>query len=458
MRLRGSLALLVAVVVVAGVLAAERWGPATPLAAPSPVALSRVWLCPHGGGRGWTATISIANPGSTDVNVRVRTLNERGSGAPVSFTVPAGHEVQRELPDASLASATVVEAFGGWVSAGWIVRAGDPDVGIGAEPCASAAGQRWFAAGASTQQGERASLIVMNPFAQEAVFDVVLFSSRPPLRNSRLTDVVLGPGKSIAIPLAKLLVDEAAIGAEVDAKVGRIAVATLGVSSGGGVRSILGTTATSVQTALPTAAGSGQSSLEVTDPQDQDARFRATAWASDGPSPAGGLIGQEQRASSAAAYPVTTSEATVVSLSAQAGPGLFAALRSQGRSDDDAATGGTATPGTAWVVPPTVADRPSNPGVLVANAGTAPVQVTLRLLPPGNDSVARPTVSLTVPPSSTVAAPAAFLDQSPSASVLVTAAGDVVAAGASTSGGVLGLSLYGLAVGVAVPQGMSTAP
>ena len=341
------------------------------------------------------------------------------------------------------------------MSAGWIVRAADPEVGIGTESCAPAAGQHWFAAGASTQQGEQASLIVMNPFATEAVFDVVLFSSRPPLRNSQLTDVVLGPGRSVAVPLAKRLVDEAAIGAEVDAKVGRIAVATLGVSGGGGVRSILGTTATSLRLDLPTAAGSGQSSLEVTDPQDQDARFSATAWTSDGPSPAGGLIGQEHRATSAAAYPVMTSGATVVSVSAQGGAGLFAAVRSDGQSDDDAATGGTAAPGPAWVVPPTVADQPAIPGVLVANPGTAPVQVSLRLLPPGKDTVARPTVTLTVPPSSTVAAPAAFLDQSPAASVLVTADGDVVAAGASTSGGVLGLSLYGLALGVPVPQGMS---
>ncbi|MGE5225239.1 MAG: DUF5719 family protein, partial [Planctomycetaceae bacterium] len=320
------------------------------------------------------------------------------------------------------------------------------------------AGQHWFAAGASTQQGEQASVIVMNPFAQEAVFDVVLFSSRPPLRDRELSDVLLGPGESVAIPLAKRLVDEAAIGAEVNAKVGRVAVATLGVSRGGGVRSILGTTATSVTLDLPTAAGSGQTTLEVTDPESRDAHFSATAWASDGPSPAGGLIGQEHRASSAAAYPVTTSGATVVSVSAQGGTGLFAALRSQGQSDDDAATGGTAAPGPAWVVPPTVADQPANPGLVVANPGATPVQVTLRLLPPGSDTVERPTASITVPPSSTVAAPAAFLDQSPSASVLVTADGDVVAGGASTSGGVLGLSLYGLALGVEVPAGVSPTP
>ncbi|MGZ4150069.1 MAG: DUF5719 family protein, partial [Actinomycetota bacterium] len=429
-------------------------GPATPLAAPSPEALSSVWFCPHGGGDGWTATISIANPGASDVRVRLRSLDDRGSGEPVTFVVPAGHEVQREVPDASLASATVVEAFGGWVSAGWIVRAADPDVGIGAEPCAPAAGRSWLAPGASTQQGEQATLIVMNPFAEAAVFDVVLYSSRPALRAHALTDVVLGAGRSVAIPITKRLVDEAAVGAEVDAKVGRIAVATLGVTVGGGVRSVLGTTAASATIDLPTAAGSGQSSLQVVDPGSEDAHFSATAWASDGPAPAGGLLSQEHRASSGTAYPVMTSGPAVVSVSAQ-GADLFAALRSQGQSDDDAAAGGTATPVSAWVVPPTVADQPSNPGLLVANPGSAPVQVTLRLLPPGTGTVARPTVSFTVAASSTAAAPAAFLDQSPSASVLVTANGEVVAAGASTSGGVLGLSLYGVALGVAVPEEMS---
>lgn len=237
-------------------------------------------------------------------------------------------------------------------------------------------------------------------------------------------------------------------------KVGRVAVATLGVTDGGGVRSVLGTTATSATVDLPTAKGSGQSSLEITDPGDQDGRFSATAWASDGPAPAGGLISQDHRASSAAAYPVMTSGPTVVSVSAQGGSDLFAALRSEGQRSDDAATGGTANAGPRWVVLPTVAAQPSDQSLFVANPGSAPVQVTLQLLTPGTDAPAQPTTSFTVQPSSTAAAPAAFLEQSPGAAVLVTASGDVVAAGASTSGGAHGLSLYGLALGVALPDGM----
>jgi hypothetical protein len=48
-------------------------------------------------------------------------------------------------------------------------------------------------------------------------------------------------------------------------------------------------------------------------------------------------------------------------------------------------------------------------------------------------------------------APAGLLQQAPAASVLVTADGDIVALGTSTSGGKRGLDLYASAIGLPVP-------
>src|SRR4051812_10167091 len=59
---RGWLAIALAALVVIGAEAATRLGPATPAAATAGAAPSTTWLCPHGGGPGWTATIEIANP------------------------------------------------------------------------------------------------------------------------------------------------------------------------------------------------------------------------------------------------------------------------------------------------------------------------------------------------------------------------------------------------------------
>ena len=55
--------------------------------------------------------------------------------------------------------------------------------------------------------------MVMNPFAVDAVFDVVLFTpKRAPIRSSALTDRVLRPGKSVAFRLNAFAEGEAALG------------------------------------------------------------------------------------------------------------------------------------------------------------------------------------------------------------------------------------------------------
>ena len=76
------------------------------------------------------------------------------------------------------------------------------EIGVGAEPCAPATSPTWFAPDGTTEQGEDAYLVVMNPFAVDAVFDVVLLTpKRAPIRSSELTDHVLRPGKSVAFRL-----------------------------------------------------------------------------------------------------------------------------------------------------------------------------------------------------------------------------------------------------------------
>ena len=87
---------------------------------------------------------------------------------------------------------------------------------------------------------------------------------------------------------------------------------------------------------------------------------------------------------------------------------------------------------------------------MIVNPGTDPVDVTLRLLPEGRTDPGQP-VTLTIPGQRAVAAPAGFLARDPFGSVLVSATGDIVALGASTSEGRNGLALYGLAMGVPVP-------
>ena len=102
--------------------------------------------------------------------------------------------------------------------------------------------------------------MVMNPFAVDAVFDVVLLTpKRAPIRNSELTDHVLGPGKSVAFRLNAFDEGDPAVGAEVDVSLGRVAVSSLGITRDGGIRSVIGAVQTGSRAYLPIGGGAGQS-------------------------------------------------------------------------------------------------------------------------------------------------------------------------------------------------------
>ena len=85
---------------------------------------------------------------------------------------------------------------------------------------------------------------------------------------------------------------------------------------------------------------------------------------------------------SAAIFPVTATARRLGRRGGAGGRTVVAALR-PGLGNDDAATAGAVDTSTAWVVPPTVAGEPAEPGLLVVNPGDTDVTVTVRLLPLG---------------------------------------------------------------------------
>ena len=172
---RGVLALALGFAVIVGATAAERIGPAEPAVAARGTAVSSVWLCPHGGGEGWDGAIALADPGPNPVDVRLTEIGTDASGPPVTLTVPPGHEVMQPVRSDSASDATYVEVFGGWVAAGWVLRGAAAAPGVAAEPCAPAGARSWFVVDSDTEQHQHSSLVVMNPYSVDAVFDVALF-------------------------------------------------------------------------------------------------------------------------------------------------------------------------------------------------------------------------------------------------------------------------------------------
>jgi uncharacterized protein DUF5719 len=448
---RGLLAVVLAALAVVGAAGAARVGPASRGSTEPGGAVSGMWLCPHGGGPGWTGTIAIANPGASTVAVRLTSIGSDAPSRPVSVEVPPGREVLRAVTDDERGSATFVEAFGGWVGVGWQVRAAGTESGMGAEPCTPSASTTWFTTDSTTLRGQAAYLIVMNPFEGEAVFDVTLYQpGRPPARPADWTGVSLPSYRSVALEIDKQVVGRDPVAAQIVATKGRVAAASLGVSNAGGVRSVLGARALSSTWYLPVGAGVGQSSLLVLVPQQASANLNGTLLSSQPPQPTAALTDARQAGQSTASYGVLSSGAAAIVLRTDGETPVLAALRSVGRGVDGAVTGGTAAPGPAWLVMPTVAGDPPSPGLVIVDPGDAPVDVTLRLLPTGQTDPGEP-LTITVAAQQALAVPTSFLMRDPKAAILVSATGSIVALGASTSEGRHGLTDYGMAIGIPVP-------
>ena len=342
------LAVAVLVVVVGGGFALQRGvGPRAPGQAPPSTTSSGAWFCPHGGGpKQWKATLFLANPGEGAVAVRVTSISAGKQRKPQAVTVPPQATVSVPVPAKGREASTFVEYFDGWVAASWVAQGGGGEIGVGAEPCAPATSPTWFAPDGTTEQGEDAYLVVMNPFAVDAVFDVVLLTpKRAPIRSSELTDHVLRPGKSVAFRLNAYDEGDPAVGAEVDVSLGRVAVSSLGITRDGGIRSVIGATQTGSRAYLPLGGGAGQSTVDLMVPGDAQLNFGATLRSGGSPVPAGGLTEASQNPTSAKPYPVTFSGPSSVDVVAQGDGSLAAALRSVGVGNDDGATGGVAGAG-----------------------------------------------------------------------------------------------------------------
>ena len=203
MRARAA---LVSIVVVAGAMAAggtalQALGVHRPPTPPVGAAPSGAWFCPHGGGPKWSARLWLTNPGRSGVHASVTSYGEGPAGHQVSLSIPAGTVRDVPLPAGDRGQASMVEYSGGWIAAGWVARAGKDESGVAAEPCLRRTGRTWLLPDGTTEKGQDAYVVVMNPFASEAVFSATLVTERRTVRPKEWTNFVLGAGRSTALHL-----------------------------------------------------------------------------------------------------------------------------------------------------------------------------------------------------------------------------------------------------------------
>ena len=452
-KLQTLVAILVPVVLVAGAAYAQRELTPRSFEAARRSESSGAWFCPHGGGpQGWDVLLQVANPGTRTATIRVRSLGTDRPGEPQTLQVEPGGFLRVPVSGDSRASASVVEWFGQWVAVGWLAHAGGDETGVAAEPCAPAAADRWLLPdGVTETEDDEAYLVVMNPFAREAVFSVTLLGRREPVQHSSTTDVALKPFRSTAFRLGEIVSGEPTVAAIVDVSVGRVAAASLGVTASGGIRSALGYPGTPpADLTFPGGNDAGRTQLPMMNASAAEQVERASIDGeilAEGQPPQGfaGLAESTLPPMSARTFPATTSVPSSIQLRVS-GEQMAAVRRTFGTSSDQAAVTG-AEPAASWVVLPTVAGSPSHPGLVLANPGTEPAEVTLSFLSPGPDQQ----VMVTVPPRSTAKVPEQFLGVAPEVGVLARASsGTFVPASASYSFGVEGFAGYAVALGIPI--------
>jgi uncharacterized protein DUF5719 len=465
MRGRGQLlaALLTVGVVVSAAVWLQRGVGTKAFAGPAPaVATSGAWFCPHGGGAEWQDRVQVANPGVHPVRIRVTTLSESRPGRAKTYTVEPGTEVQLPEPGTSRAASTVVEYFGGWVAASWVAHAGGGETGVAAEPCSPTAGQRWLLPDGSTQLAESAGgpqsrrsldsyVVVMNPFAVDAVFSLTLYTDKDaPVRAGEWTNVDLQPFRTRAFHLNDQRLGYATVSATVDAKVGRVVASSLDVSAVGGIRASLGQLAPVPGTGVyPGAFDQGRTELVLMNPTGAQAQVTGSMLGNGEPAPLSGPEGDRANADSAQTFPQTTDGPTSFVVDVPAGTAVV--RRTYGESSDSAATG-PARPAGAWVLLPAVGGPPYHSGAVLANPGSQPIEVRLSYLPSGTQEPAPAPITVHVPAQRTVTVPAAFVQARPLAAILaVSENGTFVPAEASYSLGLRGYAAYAVALGVPIP-------
>jgi uncharacterized protein DUF5719 len=465
--MRGRGQLLAALLTLGVVIAAAVWlqrgvGPKAYAGPGAGAAPSGVWFCPHGGGKEWQDSVQVANPGTRPVRIRVTTLSEGRPGPARGYTVDPGTELLLAEPGSSRAAATVVEYFGGWVAASWVAHAGGGETGVASEACSPTAGHTWLLPDGSTQLAEstagprsRRSLdsyvVVMNPFAVDAVFSLTLYTDKDaPVRAGEWTRVDLKPFRSRAFHLNDQRLGYSTVSVTLDAKVGRVVASSLDVSALGGIRSSLGQLAPSPATGVfPGAFDQGRTELVLMNPTGREAQATGTMIGKGDPQPLSGPDGDRANPDSAQTFPQTTDGPTT--LVVKIPPGTALVRRTYGESSDSAATG-PGRPAHAWVLLPTVGGPPLHPGAVLANPGSQAVDVRLSYLPSGPEPPPDP-ITVHVPPLRTVAVPSAFVQARPLAAMLaVSTGGTFVPAEASYSLGLRGYAAYAVALGVPIPE------
>lgn len=440
---------LSALVLLSGALL-TRAGTSPPPPAPSGDAVATgAWFCPHGGGSGWTGWIAIANPGTSPVRVRVTTFGHSGVTAIRTFSVGASREVYRAVPAGDPASSTEVEYFGGWVAAGAVIRSSGASPDIAAERCVAGLGGSWSMPDATTAAGEQASIVVVNPYASPAEFDVVIRTNGPrTIRPGALTPVVLKPHTATAVAVAPWALEgpkEDTVTVQIVPQVGSVVAGSVVVSPDG-VRAEAGIPVASTRWIVPASGYATPARLEVLNPGTARAVLTVVAEGPDGANTIPAATGVPIAAGSARTFDVGAVPDAGMIVTSGRTP-VVVALRVAGPNGGlGVLTGWTGT-ARRWMVPPALPSTGGTARLVLQNPGPEAASVRIAWIGPSG-IVRSKTVTVRVPPGRTIAVIAPPQDTVPLFALVTATHGSIVA---GETGQALASAGFAATSGIPVP-------
>ncbi|MEX0832707.1 MAG: DUF5719 family protein [Actinomycetota bacterium] len=449
MKMRAILALFVVVASAGAAIGLERLGSKAPGdLPPSERSATGGWFCPHGGGKDWNVTLQVANPGDEAVRVRTTTFAEDGvSEVPNLVSVEPGANREISVPSTDKAASSFIEYFGGWVGAAWVT---ETDSGVAAEPCLADVADALFLPDGTTERGENAFVVVVNPFDIDAVFNLtILREGDEPVTLDDWTGFVLKPRHSVLFHLNEAALGAPTAAAKLDVSLGRVAAASIGTASGGGIRSAIGILGPPpARSIMSGGSDTGETQVIIANSTRNRGRFEVRIVGSE----KGRVLPEQARkldARSAHSFPFVTEGPSGIDVRGQAGFGVAAARRSFSGQGDRGATSGVAAPASDWLVLPAGLKGPLEPRLVISNPGEEEAEVTVTLLGESGPLQDPGPETFRVGPGRTAVLPSKITEKAPRAAALVEASsGEVVASFATYSANRNG---YAVSAGLPIP-------
>lgn len=421
-----------------------------PTAAPTS-APSSSWYCPGGQGPPGAITggqVVMANAGPRPVAGTITMVGVKGPTHPVPVSVPAHSQlVVNEAQPAGSSVAATVQLRGGGVGIEQVLSG---PMGTSTSPCASATSPQWYLAAGYTMKGDSLSLSLFNPTTSYAVADLSFATDQGPAAPGDFQGIEVPAGSLVVIDVGAHVQGRTDVATTVSARIGRLVVDQLEVSSGAAPAGSGASAAGIGQPGLALSLGAAVPSLRWSFPAGQDGGGITEAYHVYNPSARTAQVSLAVGLDAGSAQPFSLSVGPRQALTLVANRQLripqkvghdavvtstngvpVVALRSVKASSPSPVTGqaevlGSPQADRAWLVPSAAATSSTALDVVVQDPGPDPASVSVSSLHGGAQTPVLGLTNLVVAPGGRAVVQIGDHLMSPSLALVVTASVPVV--------------------------------